>query len=271
MKMKKNVFLSIVIIFMLSACVTENSNDVVNTNNINESEQAYEKAKMIFYSLPSPIETAMIIETADVEYTNEFLNPTSKVSYYSTTKEMALNLGIYSADLSYTTLFDQKQETINYLATSKKLADQLGILNIISDTTLQKIEDNIGDKNKILNIVSETFMNSSAYLEENDRGETATLIVLGGWIEGLYLSVQLVGSSIENNPELVTIILEQKFSLEDLIGLLEIFKANKDIELLYEQLKELKDVYSKMEEPISQDNFDMLKSKISEIRAGYVN
>jgi len=269
--MKKNIFLSIVIIFMLSACVNENNENIVDTKNNKETEQAYEKAKMIFYSLPSPIEMAMIIETANVEYTNEFLSPTSKVSHYSTSKEMALNLGIYSADLSYTTLFDQKQETINYLATSKKLADQLGILNVISDTTLQKIEDNIEDKNKILNIVSETFMSSSAYLEENDRGETAALIVLGGWIEGLYLSVQLVGDLVENNPDLVTIIFEQQFSLEDLIGLLEIYKTNKDIELLHEELNELKNIYSQIEEPVNQKSFDNLKSKIYEIRDGYAN
>ena len=271
MKMKKNIFLSIGIILMLSACVNDKNKDIVDTKNIKDSEQAYQKAKMVFYSLPSQIETAMIIETANVEYTNEFLNPISKVSNYSTSKEMALNLGVYSADLSYTTLFDQKQETINYLATSKKLADQLGILNIISDTTLQKIEENIGDKNKILNIVSETFMSSSAYLEENNRGETAALIVLGGWVEGLHLSVQLVGNSIDNNPELVTIIFEQQFSLEDLIGLLEIYKADKDIALLHIQLTELKDTYSKIETPINQKNFDILKSKIHEIRSSFVN
>lgn len=270
--MKKNLLILAIIAIFMASCVNENNNKViVEDSNQSKSEQAYEKAKMIFYSLPSPIETAMIIENANVEYTDEFLNPTSKVSQYATSKEMALNLGIYSADLSYATLFDQKQVTINYLAASKKLADQLGILNVISDTTMQKIEASIGDKNKILNIVSETFMSSSAYLEENDRGETAALIVLGGWIEGLYLSLELVGGDVNSNPDLVAVIAEQKFSLEDLIGLLELYKDNKDIALLNTQLKELKEVYEKLNEPLTQEDYETLLSKVVEIRNEYAN
>ena len=183
---------------------------------------------------------------------------------------MAINLGVYSADLSYISIFEKRQTTINYLVVTKKLAEKLNILDIVSDSTIQSIRKNILDKNKIYNIISETFMNSNAYLQENNRTETASFIVLGGWIEGLYISTQLVGDSIVNNPKLVQIIYEQRFSLEDLIGLLEIYKDNEDISVLLTSIHELKAIFNKMQEPISQEQFVLLSNKVKTIRNDFV-
>ena len=212
----------------------------------------------------------MLIETANIKFNKDFLNPTTKTGSYVTTTKQALNLGVYSADLSYISLFEQQEMTINYLAASKKLAEELKIFNVVNDSIIQVINDNIHDKNKILNVISETFMTSSAYLEENNRGETAALIILGGWIEGLYLSVSLVGESIDNNTDLVQIIYDQQFSLEDLIGLLNIYSHNENIALLLSQLKELKIVYQKIKEPVMQNKFNLLSNKVKEIRMGFV-
>ena len=271
---KTSNFVFIIIAFLLVnySCENNNTNNIIN--NISDSVptksvETYEKAKLIFYSLPSPVETAMLIETAEIEFNKDVLNPTSKVSSYVTTTEQAFNLGVYSADLSYISLFNQQETIISYLAVSKKLTEELKIFDVINDSIIQVIKDNVHDKNKILNVISETFMTSSAYLEENDRGETAALIVSGGWIEGLYLSVSLVGESVDDNPNLVEIIFEQQLSLEDLIGLLEIYSENKDIELLLIQLKELKVIYQKLQEPIEQNKFNILSDKVKEIRMGF--
>ncbi|MBC7124657.1 MAG: hypothetical protein H5T24_03430, partial [Bacteroidales bacterium] len=85
-----------------------------------------ESVKQIFYSLPSPLETAMILKRSGATYNEELLNPIENASKYNTTKSMALNLGIYSTDLSYASLFDQTQATIKYMTVSKKMAEGLG-------------------------------------------------------------------------------------------------------------------------------------------------
>ena len=84
-------------------------------------------AKQIFYSLPSPLETAMILKRAGAKYNEEILNSADNTSRYNTNKSMALNLGIYSTDLSYASLFDQTQASIRYMTASKKMAEGLGI------------------------------------------------------------------------------------------------------------------------------------------------
>ncbi|NJM15008.1 MAG: hypothetical protein HC896_06165 [Bacteroidales bacterium] len=228
-------------------------------------------AKKIFYSLPSPLETAMIIKTAGAEYNEELLNSVDNVNNYTTNKSMALNLGIYTTDMSYASLFDQTQSTISFMNISKKLADGLGILDAIDDNTIERLEENINNREVIMDIISETFMSSSSYLKENERAPVATIVLVGGWIEGLYIATQLVGEGGIENNKLVDRVVEQKLSFEILEKLLSQYKYDEDIQSLTAQMQDLRNVLKKVEithtaNKTSKDNetkVTTLKSKIS--------
>ncbi|WP_439185636.1 hypothetical protein [Carboxylicivirga taeanensis] len=207
----------------------------------------FKKSKLIFYSLPSPLETAMLIKRAGATYNEALLNPISNVDKYSTNRQMALNLGIYSADLSYTSLFDQTQSSIKYMANAKKLADGLGIMDAIDEETLKKLEENIDDRDVMLDIISETFMSSNAYLTENDRPAIAVMVLVGGWVEGLYLATRLTNGSVENNKRLIDRIVYQKLSLYTVINLLEEYQDNADVQYLLSRITELNAIFEKVE------------------------
>ena len=51
------------------------------------------------FSIPSPIQTAMLIEKSGADYSKGFLNDAKKVSTYATNYQKALNLGVYGADV----------------------------------------------------------------------------------------------------------------------------------------------------------------------------
>ncbi|NQU80871.1 MAG: hypothetical protein HQ543_05080 [Bacteroidetes bacterium] len=119
--------------------------------------------------MPSPLETAMLVKSAGAPYNEGLLNPTDNAGNYTTNRSMALNLGIYTCDLSFASLYDQTQTSISYMSAAKKMADGLGILDAISEETLERLEENVNNREMIMDIVSETFMNSSSYLQENDR------------------------------------------------------------------------------------------------------
>jgi hypothetical protein len=84
-----------------------------------------DKAKKIFYSLPSPLETAMLLKSAGVAYNEGVLNDLENVEKYSTKKSKALNLGIYTTDLSFACLFDQAQTSLKYMDATKQLATEM--------------------------------------------------------------------------------------------------------------------------------------------------
>ncbi len=207
----------------------------------------FKKSKLIFYSLPSPLETAMLIKRAGATYNENLLNPLSNIDKYSTNRQMALNLGVYSADLSYTSLFDQTQSSIKYMANAKRLADGLGIMDAIDEETLRKLEENIDNRDMMLDIISETFMSSNAYLTENDRPAIAVMVLVGGWVEGLYLATRLTNGSVENNKRLIDRIIYQKLSLYTVINLLEEYQDNEDVQYLLNRITELNEIFEKVE------------------------
>lgn len=205
------------------------------------------QAKKIFYSLPSPLETAMLIKTAGATYNEKLLNPLSNTSSYTTNKSMALNLGVYTTDLSFASLFDQTQTSINYMQAAKKMADGLGILDAIDNNTIQKLEENINNRDVIMDIISETFMSSSSFLKENDRTAVASVVLVGGWIEGLYLATALVDQTKLKNNKLVDRIVDQKLSFDIVLKLLDENKDNPDVASLIVEMDELKKIFDKIE------------------------
>ena len=144
-----------------------------------ETQEQLNTAKRIFYSLPSPLETAMLIKNAGAAYNEELMNPVSNSSKYITSKSKALNLGIYSTDLSYASLFDQSQATLDYIGAAKEMADGLNILDAIDEETVTQLEEQINNRDAIIDIISETLMNSSSFLKENDLEGTASVVLVG--------------------------------------------------------------------------------------------
>lgn len=296
----KTLVVLLLSVFILSNCASDADKKKSIEDNINESIELNEElvndfnqAKTVLYSLPSPIETIMLIKRAGAVFTENYLNPVENASNYSTSKSLAVNLGIYSADLSYASLFDQTQISIKYMAVSKKLAEELGILEAIDGSIMERLENNVNDRDSILVIISETFMNSNAFLKENERPEIATMIIVGGWIEGLYIATQLAKTTAANT-ELIDRIIDQKLSLNTLMNLMEKYKSNPNIQSLTKDIQGLKDIYDKIQVIsskietetdkeskittlkaktdifISEEVFDSLTVKVKEIRNNFV-
>jgi hypothetical protein len=204
------------------------------------------QAKKIFEALPSPLESAMLIKSAGARFDNALLNPVGNVNTYVSSKSMALNLGIYTCDLSFASLYEQTQLIIDCMNAAKKMADGLGILKAIEQSKIDELEENINNTEKIMEIVSETFMNSSSYLEDNGQPAIAAMVLLGGWLEGLYISTQLVDMKDFNGNKLVGRIIDQKLSIDILLGLLERSKGNPAVDELIAQVQGLKVVFDKI-------------------------
>ena len=260
-----------------------------------ETQEQLNTAKRIFYSLPSPLETAMLIKNAGAEYDEMLMNPTAHTDRYITTKSRALNLGIYSTDLSYASLFDQTQATLNYIEAAKEMADGLNILDAIDEETIERLEEHINNRDVIIDIISETLMNSSSFLKENGLESTASVVLVGGWIEGLYIATNLVNEYNLDGNKLVERIADQKLSLDIMIRLLEESSDDPDAAEVLQDVRALKGIFDKVtleqgdvtpvEDPetnittlrsessfeFPQSVFRELKSKVLEIRNSYIS
>ncbi len=231
---------------------SEKSEEVVTVDTIDKKLVKDVKAvKEMFYSMPSPLEVAMILKQAGKDYNPEILNPVNNTSKYVTNKRKALNLGVYTTDLSYSSLYDQTQTTIDYINASKEMAEGLGMLHAIDEKTIDRLEANVNNRDVILDIISETIMNSSSFFKENDRQAISTIILVGGWVEGLYIATNLVGDkpsqSDIDDSELIARIADQKLALNTIMKLLNKNQDDDKIQSVMTDIKSLKKIYDKIE------------------------
>ena len=281
MNKKYGVTSGILILFLFFASLlvgcrsggTKATKEEVKIDVPKDNEAVYEdikKAEKIFNALPSPLESAMLIKSAGARFDEALLNPVGNVNNYVTNKSMALNLGIYTCDLSFASLYEQTQLIIDYMNAAKKMADGLGILKAIEQSTIDKLEENINNSEVIMEIVSETFMNSNSYLEDNGQPAVAAMVLVGGWFEGLYISTQLVDMNDFNGNKLVGRIIDQKLSIDILINLLESSKGNPAVDEIIVQVNKLKVVFDKIKlttSPVrpefdTKSNTTILKSEV---------
>ncbi len=234
-------------------------------------QEDIKQAERIFNALPTPLESAMLIKNAGASFDRKYLNPIENQKLYTTTRSMALNLGVYTCDLSFASLYDQTQLIIDYMNAAKKMADGLGILDAINQETITKLENNINNKEVIMEIISETFLNTNSYLADNNQSAIAAIVLVGGWIEGLYISTQLVNLKDFDGNKLVATIIDQKLSIDILINLLDSHKGNPVVDELIGQMSKLKGVFDKINiqtTPIKTEidqstNVTILKSKVT--------
>jgi len=256
MRISYLIILSLVI--LLTACnnsseITADDLLIENPSETSTSSENIKTVKEIFYNVPSPIEISSMLTNAGVSYNAEHLNSSKKVSKYTTMEEMAVNLGIYGADLSYNRLYGQIQESVHYFAAIKKLSDNLGIPQDQGGNAAERLESNLENRDSLLNIISQTYTNTDEYLKQNDRGSTAALIIMGGWIEALYIATQ-IATQTDNNGTLLNSIAEQKFSLQNLIGLLSNYDDEEIIIKYLYKLNKLDKAYDNVEIEQSKNN-----------------
>ena len=127
------------------------------------------------------------------------------------------------------------------------MAEGLGILNAIDDKVIKHLEENVNNRDVIMETISETLLNTNSILEEDDRVAIGSIILVGGWIEGLYLATSLITNFDKADPEFVSRIIDQKYSIESVVKLLAQHGDNEDIKAVKEDVMGIKRIFDQME------------------------
>jgi len=254
----KRMFITLVCVIMLSqlffSCQTRNEQKVDFDKEIKDigsmSRSIEEMAiseKSILYGLNSPIELIKIFENVEAEYTSPILNPTENASNYLTSSKIALNLGVYGVDLGYIQLFNLSQETVNYWAVIEKLTNQLGIPEDILVTPRESLSGNISNLDSLIQIATATFAIIMNHLNEQNRESATAMIMIGGWIEALYIATEALYNEENPDPKIISIIAEQKYSLNSLISFAKNYHINTEIATYYRKLRLLQNFFEEFD------------------------
>lgn len=163
------------------------------------------------FSVPSPIQTALLIKNTGSNYERDLLHSPIEVDNYATKIDMALNMGIYATDMAYASLFDDGQTALNYFKAVEKLSEKLEISGAIDVSLLKRIASNVGNADSLMVLSSRFFRDADLYLKDNNRVDVAALILAGGWVESAYLTTL---AAKEGNDQALTRLAEQKSTIK---------------------------------------------------------
>ena len=252
------IILGLVISMCLSSC-NENSQGnytVINDTSIIDVNKKIAAENIIVY-VPSPIETAGLLKEAGAKYNTILLNSPNNLSKYATLPALTLNLGVYGTDLAFASIFDQRADIVTYMNCTKKLANALTISSAFDASKNIRLERNMNNRDSVLSIITDAYWDCDALFQENNQPHASSLMVAGGWIEGLYLACKITENT--NNNAIRVRIVEQRSSLDKLILLLE--KQNHpDSQKIATELKKIKLLYDELPRPadkkiiVSTDN-----------------
>lgn len=133
------------------------------------------------FSVPSPIETALMMKESGAHFDNALMNDPEKASQYASKSKKALNLGVYGADLGYVTIYDNPTDALKYLKVVERLLDDLGVTGAFNEEILSRFSNNVGNQDSLLVLVGESFKAGDTYLKDNERNDVAGFILAGGF------------------------------------------------------------------------------------------
>lgn len=196
------------------------------------------------FSIPSPMQTAMLLQEVNAPYNEAYLNSLDNVENYSTEMKRALNLGVYGTDIGYLAIYKQNNLSLKYLAVIEKLTGKLGLEGAFDKDFMSRFEKNSTNQDSMMVIVSDAFKKSDNFLKTNDRKAVSALILVGGWIESLYLACEI--NHEENNQKIVDRIGEQRETLVTIIEILEKYNKKGSNDVLIADMQNLKTYFDKI-------------------------
>lgn len=247
--MRMKLFSVIITMLIFTACKQTNRNTgdaVLDSIDLSEKEKVLSDMDTtgtgipIFYNMYLSVELSSLFETAGAVFTRDILNSYDKTSDYITSYKKAMNLGIYAVDLSYCRAFEQYEIAGRYFSAMQSLSEQMGIPQDYFEETAQRFEKNITDKDSLIAIANEVYYKTEEYLKDNERYATASVIILGGWVEAVHIGTNVAIES--RNYEVIERLVDQKYSLNNLMIMLKDYSDNENVKEYLTKLQELRKV-----------------------------
>ncbi|MBL0328448.1 MAG: hypothetical protein IPP64_03280 [Bacteroidetes bacterium] len=210
---------------------------------------------VVFYNIPSPLETFTILKMSGSAFDKAVLNPTDKMSKYVTSFSKAVNLGAYSSDLSFCYLYKQNQDFNNYLKNINELTTALSIDGSYGQEVNKRLQANSSNLDSLMAIVTEAGINADQYLKDNQRNTAVALIAAGGWVEAMYILTNIADKT--QKEDVIGLVGDQKIVLKNLTNMLEQFEGDEEINSLLTDMKGIASIYESVQatpdKPITSD------------------
>jgi len=214
-----------------------------------------------YYGLLTPVEICVIFNRLGVPYINATLNPTSNRDLYLSSSRAAINIGIYGVDFGYLKIFGIGQEVIDYIVTIREMSNKLGIPDNLLMEPLKRVENDLSDPDTITALMQKTYTDIEDHLRLSGRESTAGLMLMGGWVEAMFIATRLVYDPANPDAEVVEKIAEQKYTLTSLLSFMKNYYDDPVVVYYTKKLKYLKNYFDTFEIYFEKGDLEIDTSK----------
>jgi hypothetical protein len=214
-----------------------------------------------YYGLLTPVEICVIFNRLGVTYNNTLLNPLTNSDQYLSTSKAAINTGIYGVDFGYLKLFGLGQEVINYMMTIREMSNKLGIPDEMLTEPIRRVQNDMADADTVTSLMQTAYYDIENHLRQSGRESTAGLMLMGGWVEAMYIATQLVYNPEKPDPEVVEKIAEQKYTLTSLLSFMKNYYDDPVVVYYTKKLKYLKNFFDTFDIYFEKDDLEIDTSR----------
>ena len=251
----------------------EATQDTAAAEPIDEAKEF--KFSMVLADIPSPLEIINLLGKSHARFDKGLTNGTGNESRYTTSFKRGLNFGVYAIDLGYLAANDQFGNIQTYYNTTKNLAGSLDATEGFNKVAASRIKNYAENKDSVMRVVDEFYTQVDQYLRNNQRLQTATQMLVGGWVESQYLTLNSV-KGMENNEDLNKIkeqIFMQKLHLGKIMTVLKDYEKDKEFMPIITEMGALNSIYQAIPASASIDaaTLQSLTDKVTAVRAKITN
>lgn len=266
------LFAFVVLLGVTTSCVSDSSKKLDHEAIDKAIEDDYTdlEASVINFKIPTPMEVFSFLEYNGSGYIEEAPSDPDYHKNYVTQKAKALNFGVYSADLAYCCIYEDFQNTITYFNVAKLLASELGLNQGYGNEMATRFNDNLTNIDSLADIAAQSYYEANAFLEDQGLANLLGYILIGGWIETLYLAIETAKEDPLSSPSYERIA-DQRFLLENILAFVKVnsletegsdlFQNLKNLELLFDELN-----FNDEHTVITKKQFVDIANKTTEIR-----
>jgi hypothetical protein len=251
MKIKTFKILNIAFVFTLFACSSPQTEKVAEAEVASQETEVTESEIIadddVFYQVPTPNELFAVLKNVDIPYNKDILNDVSNLENYTTKGMKGLNFGVYAADLAYVSSLGHIEDASQIFETIRSLSKDLEIENALDEVIYKRIQSNLESSNadSLFYLSNDVYYNAYSYLDQNDRGDVLGMIIVGGWVEGLNIILNI--KPYEEGSEIVQRIADQKLTLENLLVFTSKIQDD-DLNQVISELSAIDEVFSAVSE-----------------------
>ncbi len=224
----------------------EHNGHTSNADTLDTTAKTTEPGLMVIggkiFSIPSPVQTALLIRKLGLPYEKSLPMPADAMEKLVTKAQRSLALGAYGADLAYVTVHKDGQRALNTLQVVQKISAQLELSNAFDQEMMDGFKKSISNEDSLLRFTGKAFRMADQYLKNNNRDDVSALVLAGGWIEGMYLT--LSNTNEKSDASLTNRLGDQRKTIENLIVLLERTDTEKSQGALIAGLKDALSAYA---------------------------